>query len=92
MAWTKDKISDLLNGRISVPEGQDEKSWRTDQLKNVLQTVQQGTADGQASIIELLANAARDRMAAPAHLAWSYMANFCYFRVMEVSSWRIRTD
>jgi len=68
MAWTQDKISGLLNGRISAPEDQDEKSWRTDQLKDILQTVQRGTADDQASIIEMLANSARDRMAALSHL------------------------
>ncbi|GAB1316140.1 hypothetical protein MFIFM68171_06350 [Madurella fahalii] len=60
MAWTVDQIAALLHSHGSTDTGQDEKSWRTAQLEEVLAAVREETADDLASVVEKLADGARD--------------------------------
>ncbi|KXX72942.1 Rap1 GTPase-GDP dissociation stimulator 1-B [Madurella mycetomatis] len=61
MARTVENIAALLGSRSSSAEsGEDEKSWRTAQLAEVLTAVREETVDGLASVVEKLADGARD--------------------------------
>lgn len=60
MAWTPDEVAALFRSQGSAGSNQDEKSWRTSQLKEVLRAVQKESLDGLAAVVERLADGARD--------------------------------
>ncbi|KAK4133719.1 hypothetical protein BT67DRAFT_422996 [Trichocladium antarcticum] len=60
MAWTPDEVAALLRSQGSAGSDHDEKSWRTSQLKDVLNAVQKESRDGLAAVVERLADGARD--------------------------------
>lgn len=61
MARTVNDIAALLSSRGSAESNQDEKMWRTSQLKEALSAVRQENVDGLAAVVEKLADGARDR-------------------------------
>ncbi len=61
MAWSLNEVAALLKTQGSAGSDQDEQSWRTTQLKEVLAAVRQESADGLAAVVEKLGDGARDR-------------------------------
>lgn len=83
MAWTTpDEIAALFRSRGSAQSDQDEKSWRTAQLKEVLAAAREQNADGLAPVVEKLADGARDGELEPVVLFFFLFTSSVQFEVL----------